>query len=353
MDRSTKFAATILRASANAYGSAAASILMERNPDVEGHFGPQGWGAWRTHLTQRVLELAAAVAAGTPEIFVDRIQWTRKAFVARGVPEEDLLASINSLRQALETETPAAVREAAMPALAAAAQALDAELPPDLRGLSPDTGDGRLALDYLLSALEGDGHRAMQRILDVAADGRSAQDLLLNVLLPVQCELGALWHGGELGIAQEHYVTALTERVMAVLASNSEAAPPNGRAVLLATVSGDTHAIGIRTLSYLFELAGWRAVYLGADLPDTDIAAAAEYFAVDLILLSATLTTSLSAVESAISTIRENDDRHRPIIVGGLAYTGAQQLWQTQGADGYGDTAEKTLALADELTRTA
>lgn len=350
MTESRTFAAAILRASASAYGSAASSALMERNPDVRDHFGPGGWSTWRGHLTQRVLELATAISTNAPHIFVDRIQWTRKAFMARGVPEEDLLASLDCLRQLLEVEAPAEVHEAARPALAAAAQALETALPPDVPGLSADTADGRLALTYLLSALEGDGRRAMQGILDVVAAGKSVRDVMINVLMPVQSELGQMWHGGELGISQEHYVTAITERLMAVLAHHSEPAPATGRALLVAAVAGDTHAVGVQALSYLFELSGWRAVYLGADVPDTDIAAAAEYYDVDLILLSATMATNLGAMESAIAAIRESGDRHWPVIVGGLAYAGAPDLWRSQGADGYGDSVDSTLALAETLT---
>jgi len=350
MTESRTFAAAILRASASAYGSAASTTLIERNPDVDKRFSPDGRSTWRGHLTQRVLELAAAISAGAPRLFVDRVQWTRKAFLARGVPEEDLLASLDCLRQALDVEAAAEVRDAARPVLAAAVRALETALPPGMPGLSAETADGRLALTYLLSALEGDSRRAMQVILDAVAAGKSVRDVVTDVLMPVQSELGQMWHGGELGISQEHYVTAITERLMAVLAHRSERAPATGRALLLAAVAGDTHAVGIQALSYLFELSGWRAVYLGTDVPDTDIAAAADYYDVDLILLSATLATNLSAVESTIAAIRESGDRHWPVIVGGLAYAGAPDLWRSQGADGYGDTSDGTLALADRLT---
>lgn len=348
MSKSRTFSANILRASAGAYGSAASSMLIERDPDVEEHFGPGGWSAWRSHLTQRVIELAAAVGADVPQLFVDRLQWTRKAFRAGGVPEEDLVASLDCLRQVLDEEAPADVRDAVLPALAAAAAALDAPLPEDAAGLTADTEHGRLALTYLLTALEGDGHGAMNGILEAVAAGTSVRDILVNVLMPVQKELGQMWHAGELAVAQEHYITAITERLMAVLTCDVPA-PAADRTVLLAAVSGDTHVVGIRVLSYLFELAGWRAVFLGGDVPDTDIAAATEYFDVDLVLLSATLSTRLPAVQSAIAAIREASDRRVPVIVGGPAYASAPQLWRSHGADGYGDTADATLTLADGL----
>ena len=58
----------------------------------------------------------------------------------------------------------------------------------------------------------------------------------------------------------------------------------------------------------------------------------------------------LSAVESAIAALRDIGGRRRPVMVGGLAYASAPDLWRTQGADGYGESVEDTMALALRLT---
>ena len=45
----------------------AASLLLERSPGLRDRHAPDALASWRSNLTQRVLELAAALAAGVPE----------------------------------------------------------------------------------------------------------------------------------------------------------------------------------------------------------------------------------------------------------------------------------------------
>jgi methanogenic corrinoid protein MtbC1 len=79
--------------------------------------------------------------------------------------------------------------------------------------------------------------------------------------------VGRLWHAGELGIVEEHVVTYTTERLMALLAHRAARAPANGRTVICAAVAGNAHDIAVRVLADFFDISGWRAVHLGANVP--------------------------------------------------------------------------------------
>ena len=62
------FAGDLLERSAAGYAGFAASLMLERDPGLRDRHGPDALAAWRSHLTQRVLELAAAVLAGEPRL---------------------------------------------------------------------------------------------------------------------------------------------------------------------------------------------------------------------------------------------------------------------------------------------
>ena len=81
------FAAEILEASASAYAGFAAGLLLERHPEVGERFAPASMAHWKAHFSQRILELAAAVAAGEARLFVSRVEWAREGFRAREAPE--------------------------------------------------------------------------------------------------------------------------------------------------------------------------------------------------------------------------------------------------------------------------
>jgi len=349
MTEPDKFVANMLLASAAAYASAAATRLLEEYPSVAEHFGPGGWSSWKAHYLQRMHELAASVACGVPEVFAGRITWTRQAFRSRSVPEEDLKHSLDCLREVLDRDLPDPARAAVTPALAAAADALERPIGEAQSFLPTGTPAGRIALAYLVAALEGDGRLAVETVTTALEDGFDPKNVYSGVIVPVQKELGRMWHAGELSVAQEHLVTSTTQRLLYVLSSIAPPAEPLGLKALLAGVSGDVHDIALRALANLLEIDGWTVICLGSDVPDTEIAAAADYFGVNVMMLSATLPQHLLAVEKTISAVRELEGRRIPVMVGGLAYEDAGELWRRQGADGHAKSFEEALRVARRI----
>jgi 5-methyltetrahydrofolate--homocysteine methyltransferase len=117
--------------------------------------------------------------------------------------------------------------------------------------------------------------------------------------------------------------------------------------VVLGTVKGDLHDIGKNLVAMMLEGAGFEIVDLGADVsPDQFVAAIRD--GVDVVGLSALLTTTMPAIENTIRAIEESGLRNQvKIIVGGAPVTAeyARQI----GADGYAADASQAATLAREL----
>ncbi|MEL7060230.1 MAG: hypothetical protein AAGN46_09430, partial [Acidobacteriota bacterium] len=95
------FAAEVLENGAKTYGGFAASRLLEEHPDT-----PDGFRAWRDHLRQRTLELAAAVGAGEPRLLLARIEWSRRAALARQENDDVQRLALVALRDVLREDLP-------------------------------------------------------------------------------------------------------------------------------------------------------------------------------------------------------------------------------------------------------
>lgn len=350
MSRPDRFAAEILEASASAYAGLATAALFGRVPGMEQRFGPGVQQAWHGHLTRRVLELAAAVRVGEPRLFVSRVEATDFEFRARELGEHDVAASLDALREVLEEELPEDARDVVLSTLDEGRAALEEpaeEAPLD----DPSTAPHPLASRYLLTVLEGDARGALDGIAKALDEGLDPRAAYLDVLLAAQDEVGRMWHAGEVTVAEEHFVSDTTERAMALVAHRAERAPPNGKTVLAAAVAGNVHAIGMRAVADLFELEGWRVVSLGADVPVDDVAAAATFFDVDLVALSAALAIQLKVVEETVAVLRRA--AAVKIMVGGSAFAESPDLWRRLGADGYAESATDAVALGAELTGVA
>ncbi|MEJ2514630.1 MAG: cobalamin-dependent protein [Gammaproteobacteria bacterium] len=349
MSSKDPFTAELLEVSAAGYASLAARRLLEQHPEVAERFGPDALSAWKSALAQRVVELAAALKLGAPRVFAGRVLWTESAFRAREIPVEDLQASLEALAAVLQEELPEASRKPVGQTLALALEALEGSGPRSEMVLDPGTPTGQLALKYITAVLEGDSRAGIDLVLGQLDHGLSVESAYVDVLMPAQRELGRLWHAGELGIAEEHLVTHTTQRLMSLLAHRAPRAEANGYTAVCASVLGNAHDIGIRVIADFLEIAGWRSIYLGADVPASELSAAVQYFEGDLLVLSAALPTQLEHVGAATASVRRLENRDVKVMVGGLAFGDQPELWKTLGADGYAESASEAVDLAASL----
>ena len=341
-------AAEMLEASAVGY-AAAANALLQRSA-VSAPVGSDAT-TWKSHLQQRVLELAAAVRVNEPALFARRIIWLRRAFLARGTDEAGLRRALLCLRSALQAEIPENLLPTIAPALDLAVTALDEPLAPEPVALDGVRPSDQLALRYLAACLEGDPSRAIRLVMNEMERGLSPETVYSEVLIGAQREVGHLWHVGDVSIAEERLVSETTRELMALIAAKYAPERTTGRTLIAASVTGNIHDIGLRVVADLFRIAGWRCLFLGANVPAEEIARAAGTFGVDLVVLNATLATHLKPLREAIETIRRSAP-HLKIIVGGPAFDGTPDLWKQLGADEFSPTVEEAVSLANALLRT-
>lgn len=350
MNDSNPFLAELLERSASGLAGYAAGVMIQRSPTIEERFAPDAFSTWRSHLTQRVIELSAAIAAGEPKLFVGRLIWSRKSFIARDRDVDDLELSLVALSEVLAEHLPESAGDDAETYIGAALTALREDLPElDDSELNPAVPNDKIALQYLHQVLEGNVCAAISIVTGAASNGLDAAGVYREILLPAQREIGRLWHLGDVNVAEEHLVTFTTQRSMAILANSASNAPSNGKTVVAAAVAGNVHDIGLRAVADIFQMAGWRSIFLGSDVPTRDLPATLTFFDADLLLLSATLSIQTPKVAETIRIIRDRCERDVKIILGGAAFDEAPGLARRVGADGYAASVDESVALGSSL----
>lgn len=342
-----EFASRLISASAVGFAAAAANRLLERHPDTTGRFGAKAFASWQAHLKQRLDELAAALLVDEAQIFTSEVVWSAAAFRARKVPDSDLRASLECLRDVLAHELPPAAGEPASRFLDLGLSALErapAERQPEA-GQESETS--RLGLAYLEAALSGDRCRAVDTIL-AAIDGGISVHTAFDALMFAQQQVGEMWHAWQLGIAQEHFVTEITRTVIALLSQQVEGRETNGKTVVIASVPGNAHDIGTRVVATLFEMEGWRAIYLSGQMPAGDLALGLETFDADLLALSMSLWAQLPATIEAVALVRAERPELK-VLLGGRGLARSPQICARIGADACAETAEDALRLGRQL----
>lgn len=328
----------------------ASEHLLSTNPSMAERFGEDANQHWHEHFIDRIAELSESIAADEPQIFKSHVTWAQRAVSSRSINIEYIGATLTSLQVGINSVLDGDVRQLALAFLSSADNSfgetdqslwdsmLDARQPHD-----------RLALHYIQMVISGNVRAGMQVVLDALDEGFTSEDLYLRVLLPAQSEVGRLWHLNEVSVAEEHLVSTTTQRVMAILADRTPHKADRGHTAIATAVAGNAHDIGIRTIAYLMEFEGWRTIFLGSDLPRTDLPSAVQYYDADIVLLSTALGTQLRTLKKTISEIREVCADKTKIMVGGNGLSDVPDLWQKIGADGYTTDAKEAIELAAEL----
>ncbi|MEN3330761.1 MAG: MerR family transcriptional regulator, light-induced transcriptional regulator [Blastocatellia bacterium] len=98
-----------------------------------------------------------------------------------------------------------------------------------------------------------------------------ARDLIKQIVAPLLADIGERWAHREFGVAHEHVATNLLRNL---LSSLIRLYPPDGHAetIVLATLAGERHELGLFLAALIAATRGWRVVYVGTDLPADEIA---------------------------------------------------------------------------------
>ena len=180
-----------------------------------------------------------------------------------------------------------------------------------------------------------------------AIDGGAPIESILNdgLIAPMD-EVGRRFSEGDLFIPEMLKAAQVMKaglEVLRPLMSATESRPKG--TVVIGTVQGDLHDIGKNLVSMMLEGAGFQVVDLGVDVPADSFRASADEHAADVVALSALLTTTMPAMEAAVTAIK--GDGTRKVIVGGAPVTAA--FADKIGANGYADDAPGAVTLVRQL----
>lgn len=117
---------------------------------------------------------------------------------------------------------------------------------------------------------------------------------------------------------------------------------------LIATVKGDIHSIGKNIVSLMMKSSGFEVFDIGIDQSNEEILEAAKTNAVDVIGLSALLTTTMPRMREFMELLQENGlrDRYR-VILGGAPVS--QSFADAIGADGYAADAARGVEMVKRM----
>ncbi|MDP1890118.1 MAG: cobalamin-dependent protein [Gemmatimonadaceae bacterium] len=160
--------------------------------------------------------------------------------------------------------------------------------------------------------------------------------------------IGDAWVAGELSIAEEHLASRVVKGL--ILETVRTAPMPAGAPrVLVATPSGDRHAVGAAMVAATATIEGWAVTYLGVDVPAADIVRAAASCGARVVALSAVYSGDSPRLMAELRAVRDQLPASVPLVLGGAAAAGAAADFDSHGTI----LCENLAALRATLSRAA
>jgi methanogenic corrinoid protein MtbC1/DNA-binding XRE family transcriptional regulator len=201
---------------------------------------------------------------------------------------------------------------------------------------------------YITAVLSGSAEQAHRVVDQGLAAGVIPSKLYLDVLMPVQVEIGARWHRGDVTIPQEHMATQITLREMARLRGMLKTRLKLGLKAVVSSVEGDQHFIGGQAIADFLVVDGWEVDFLGADIPTDHMVPYAKAREAHLICVSCSLTSLVPVAKDLVAQLRKLPVPPK-IMIGGAAFINQPGLAEQVGADAFSNDPQEAVILARQV----
>jgi len=199
---------------------------------------------------------------------------------------------------------------------------------------------------FLMILLQGDYKACLSMVEQYLTEKNDLTTLYLQIIQPCLYEIGRLWEGGHVSVAQEHLATAIVSRVMLAGSALAVTDCCKGKAVIVCAPS-ELHELGIRMVADLLEIDGWQVDFLGASLPVSELLQYLQSCTPNFVGIAVSMPFNIDSAWAAIEAIRQDLVlRNLKVMVGGPAFHHEDMSWRQIGADAYAVDGATAVAIA-------
>jgi methanogenic corrinoid protein MtbC1 len=172
---------------------------------------------------------------------------------------------------------------------------------------------------YLAALLAGERAECAGVVQELVAAGADLKDLYVHLFQRALYQVGELWEQQRISVAVEHLATAITERMLTLVQTQTFGGGARKHSIIIACVADEYHQLGGRMIADFCEFSGWRGYFLGADTPLPGLLRLIAERRPTLLGLSLSIYFNLPALLKALAAVGSAYPE-LPILVGGQAF---------------------------------
>lgn len=148
----------------------------------------------------------------------------------------------------------------------------------------------------LIAAMFSLDEVAFNRILSYNILRMGLEDCMIHVVFPFLHQIGVLWLTGAIHPAHEHFITNLIrQKLFVAIDGQTGKTYPGAKRFLLFLPEGEPHEVGLLFANYLLRSRGHDVVYLGQNLPFSDLQHVFDFYEPEYVMSA--LTTGIREEE--------------------------------------------------------
>jgi 5-methyltetrahydrofolate--homocysteine methyltransferase len=200
-----------------------------------------------------------------------------------------------------------------------------------------------------IDILQGQHKEITKKVKSAIKQGMLPNTILKEGMIPAMTEVGRLFEVGEYYVPEMLVSARAMQYGMQILQPYLKEADfhPYGK-IAIGTVKGDLHDIGKNLVIMMLEGSGFEVLDLGVDADPEKFISAVQKDNVDIIAMSALITTTMPNMRPVIEALEKSGLRQQvKIMIGGAPLT--EEFSRQIGADGYAPDASRAVTLAKSL----
>ena len=143
-------------------------------------------------------------------------------------------------------------------------------------------------------------------------------------LAPMVTEVGSRWAAGELDVRHEHFLSEVVEYFLRA-ARLGIAVSPKAPLMVLTTLEGEQHRLGLQMASVMCVVEGGRVRVLGSETPIEEVVKAALEARAAAVGLSVSLATGGVETDRRIALLRQRLPESVRLVIGGMGARGIRR----------------------------
>lgn len=201
-------------------------------------------------------------------------------------------------------------------------------------------------LDLLTS---GSDEETANYLIGTMLKGTALTSVFDEHLSPVLRQIGELWYGGELSVAQEHLASRAAHYAAHKIRDSIQVPEPTGKTAFCAALEGDLHELPPYLAQISIENEGWEVMNFGANLPLFTLTDEITQYTPDAVCISATFIVEIDRLTRDYKQFHKTAQELKiPIILGGRMFSD-DDVRRRFPADFYADSFASVVDFINRL----